>query len=219
MAIAVNTRDGSLTSSSGSTSVSETFVAGSGPNRLLGFFTLAQSGNPSTLTWNTSESGTNDKTEYDPAGSPGTTNYVSVGHRLQPSAGSKTAAATKSDNTGTYYIACADYTGVKQTGQPDATASGTAGAGSTSISYSITTVAADCWVLTSGWATGGTLTSGTNCTFFANDGSRGAGDSNGSVGAAGSKTVNFTSASGRLFGASASFSPGVNPTGNFLNFM
>lgn len=218
MAIARNGNDTVFTSNSGSTSISETYVSGSGSNRLIFIATAAQFGNPSTVTYN-SVGGTVDKTAYDPGGSAGTTNFVSVGSLVAPATGSNTAAATRSaSSSDSYYLACADYTGVKQSGQPDATASGTASS-STSLSYNITTVAANCWVMTVGWGTAGSLASGTRCTFFVNDGSRGVADTNASVGAAGTYSINFTAGSGRLFGASASYSPSVSANGNFFMFM
>lgn len=207
MAIARNAADSAWTNTDSSATTSETYTAGSGSNRLLVIANASQSGTQSAVDFN-SVAGTLDAVKYDPGGAEGSTNFTYVSHLVAPDSGAHTASATKSNAIGFYYIGCADYTGCKQTGQPDATATGS-GSGITDLSYTITTVADDCWVATTAYGTAGGVASGTNCTFLINNGSVGFADSNAAVGAAGAKTVQFTGTSGRLFAASISFAPSV----------
>lgn len=117
------------------------------------------------------------------------------------------------------------YTGVKQSGQPDATITNWPTT-TTSWSQSLTTVANNCWIIMSGmWRNWSTVTAGANTfirssievllawLFLA--------DTNSAQTPAGSKTLNVTSSSQEFTGIMASFSPSATSTTNssFLAFM
>lgn len=118
------------------------------------------------------------------------------------------AVLTKSDATGVLTISVANYTGADQSGQPDATGSANS-ASASGLSYTVTTVQDSCWIMTGVHLTAGGAVTGTSNYATLETPTNGAcfGDSNGSVGVAGSKTVSFTGGSGRWWAASASYSP------------
>lgn len=137
-------------------------------------------------------------------------NTVGVFSIVAPNVTTANATCTKTGSSDLFGISAANYTGAKQTGLPDATGSANTASGS-GLSYTVTTVAADCWIMTAiGNTVGGAITGTSNYTTREVPvNGYGYGDSNGSVGAAGSKTVSFTGSSGRWWAASASYAPAV----------
>lgn len=140
--------------------------------------------------------------------------------------GTTTASQTVTASASTSHILALDvtsYTGVKQTGQPDASGTNTAATGST-YSQSLTTIADNCWIV---WATfngnttGGAVSAGANTAVRQNDGNGGAiSDTNSAQTPAGSKTMNLTK-TGNDFWCSvmASFAPNVAATVNSGMFL
>lgn len=164
-----------------------------------------QSGLP-VVSWTyNGDSLTTDKEEEDPSAAA---NNIRVGSLVNPDAGTHDLTFTKSNATGFISLCVAEYSGAKQTGQPDATASDSS-ASASGLSYTITTVSDDCWVMTVASNTTGVLNSGTNYTIIEQPSTSNAafGDSNASVGAAGGKTVSMSGNSGRWYAASASYAP------------
>ncbi len=106
--------------------------------------------------------------------------------------------------TGSGYIIAqsASYTGVKQSGFPDANViNAYNGTGSTTISQAITSVADNCWAVMGGFynTNSGTVTAGANTVVRQStvnaSGLNGLGDSNGAITPAGSYTLNMTGTS------------------------
>ena len=102
--------------------------------------------------------------------------------------------------------ASVSYTGVKQSGLPDAFV-GQNYTAQTVYSTNITTIADDCWLTGLGY--GGTVSAGTNATLrqTMSFGSEALFDSNSSVGTAGSKTINVNTTSSSGTTLFASFAP------------
>lgn len=142
--------------------------------------------------------------------------YIYLYYLLNPATGTNTVAATSSgvgiDGAST------SYTGVKQSGQPDATGTNVSTA-TTSLTTSLTTIADNCWLV--GFAyTGSTQTAGTNTTLR---GSPVAGilcmiDSNSAQTPAGSKSMNVTQASNFAGMVMASISPFTTQTSGAMAF-
>lgn len=143
---------------------------------------------------------------------------------IAPASGSNNVVVTAS-GTCSIIAKSVSYTGVKQSGQPDATVTNWPTT-TTSWSQSVTTVADNCWIVMSWmWKNGSTVTAGANTfirssievllawLFLA--------DTNALQTPAWSKTLNVTSASQEFTGIMASFSPSVTSTTNssFLAFM
>lgn len=102
----------------------------------------------------------------------------------------------------------ASYTGVNQSGQPDATNKGTASS-TTSITRSLTTIADNCWTFMAGKASGGNVTAGSGSTMRSTENNDlGIFDSNGAITPAGSTSMTMNSSITTVFSAvMASFSP------------
>lgn len=185
-------------------SVSHTVAAGD--NRLLVGGASRQSGTPwVSFTFN-GDSGTLDKQEVDTAS---TNNSVVICSLVAPDVATADATITKSDSVGWLGMGVANYTGAKQTSQPDATSSANTASG-TGLSYTHTTVADDCWIMTIACATASFPAGSTNVTSRQTFDTRTLfGDSDGSVGTAGGKTVAVTFSSGRGWAASVSYAPSV----------
>jgi hypothetical protein len=109
----------------------------------------------------------------------------------------------------------ADYSGAKQTGQPDAQTTGnTAGAGTT-LTTTLTTVADNSWTIICG-NDSGPWTMGTGSNQRTVDGTFGIwslADSNGVVHPAGSHSMTLTGSSPSVGSMMASFAPAVTATG------
>jgi hypothetical protein len=213
MAIARVTSASNTTTGSATITTSYTIAAGS--NRLLIGGGELQTGAPFTAFSYNGSAGTIDISKTDTGGS----NTACVASKVGPDVGTFNSVLTKTGSADGLYIGLMDYTGVKQTAQPDATASANTASG-TSLSYSITTVADNCWIMTCAGGTQASLDGSTNFTVQQTPapGIK-VGDSNASVGAAGSKTVAMNMSSGRIWSASASYAPAITANGNMLMFM
>lgn len=194
------------------------YTVAAGDNRLLVGSIYKQDGTPSSFVYN-SVGLTQDTSKADP-GSASNVNYLYS--LVAPDTGTHDATFTKSTSVGLIVMCLANYTGAKQTSQPDAigSASSTSASG---LSYTVTTVADDCWIMTVVNNTaGGTITDGTNFVQREVPSTTNGvfGDSNASVGAAGSKTVAMTGSTARWWACSASYAPAVAATanGNFFAF-
>lgn len=150
-------------------------------------------------------------------GDTGSLRVTSFWWLLNPATGSN-AVITSSSPAGFIDGVSASYTGVKQSGQPDA--SNTGAFGSPSPALSITVVAANSWIISSGWGRT-TGASGTSTTGRLNASGNGIYDSNGGL-SAGSHSITATWSGGVNEGnmVGASFAPVLNTAnGNLLTFM
>lgn len=112
----------------------------------------------------------------------------------------------------------ASYTGVKQTGQPDAHT--TATAGSSPVSKAITTVADNCWVVGFASMDNNTPTANTGITFRKTAFHLGIGDSNAAVTPAGSYTMAANGgSSGSLVLMLISLAPDVPASSGFFTIL
>ncbi len=188
-----------LTDNGGTTnSLTHAYTCGSGSNRLLvvGFLGDSIGGNDDitgvtyasiamTLAVKKTTGGTN-RLQY-------------IYYLLNPASGSNNVVISCTNNH--YLIAvAADYTGVKQSGQPDATNTNISGtAGATTLTTSVTTVADNSWaiLLESSYQGGPAATAGTGATFRiagAAFGEPSIFDSNGAVHPAGSYSMTTNAA-------------------------
>lgn len=142
-----------------------------------------------------------------------TTRNVYIYYLLNPASGSHSVAISSTANH--YLLAgAADYTGVLQSGQPDATATNDSVSNATTLTTSITTVADNAWPILaeSGYQNNTAPTAGsgsTRRTFDATFGTWGIFDSNSAVHPAGaySMTTGRNVADSPIMHAIASFSP------------
>ena len=142
---------------------------------------------------------------------------TSLWYLINPATGANNVVISTSSATGTTGSS-ASYTGVSQTGQPDASTT-VASSTTTSYSSSVTSVADNCWTIaTSRTGNGFALTAGANTTVrnqpeLVQFGGGGLWDSGAVITPAGSSTLNVTCTS-QFFGGAimASFKP--VPTGN-----
>lgn len=136
--------------------------------------------------------------------------WQSLWYLLNPATGSNTLAASFSNSDGSI-IGGASYTGVKQSGMPDASNTNT---GTLPLTTSVTTVADNCWTILTVRPVG-TCSAGTGSTQRENQGAGGYAifDSNGVIHPAGSTSmgVNGSVASAIVM---ASFAPAVAATVN-----
>ena len=137
---------------------------------------------------------------------------VRLYYLINPATGNNNFVFT-AGSSGAIWYATASYTGVKQSGVPDATNQTTSLPG-TSTSLSVTTVADNCWTVAAILANNGSLSAGTGSSNVeANiDGSSRVGffDSGSAITPAGSYSMGFNYASGSAGGiVMASFAPAV----------
>lgn len=118
---------------------------------------------------------------------------------LSPDTGVGSNVVFSISSSGYIVAECASYTGVSQTGFPDnSVINAYNGAGSATISQSITPVADNCWAIMGGFynANSGTVTAGANTTVRQSQvnasGLNGFGDSNSAITPAASYTLNMT---------------------------
>lgn len=147
----------------------------------------------------------------------GTLRYDYIYYLLNPASGANNVVINCTNNHFLLAVA-ADYTGVKQSGQPDATTTQTSGSAVTSLTTSITTVADNCWavLLEQQDKTGATPTAGagaTRRTFGASFNQPALFDSGGAITPAGSysMTTNYGIAD-LITHVIASFSPAGGAT-------
>lgn len=120
--------------------------------------------------------------------------YLSIWHKLSPATGSNTLAVTSHGSATGSRVSSVSYSGVLQSGFPDAVAStassATVGAGN--ITITLTTVAANCWAIETSVDDLIGPDTGVVCTTFrtAVNGNGAANDSNGTV-ATGANSVGY----------------------------
>jgi hypothetical protein len=143
--------------------------------------------------------------------------YFYLYYLLNPDSGANNVVITLPASGGHFLLAgSATYTGVAQSGQPDASSSTHSGTDADgSLTHSVTTVADNCWVILSAHGydgSNGAPTAGsgsTRRTFEASFGTWGLFDTNGVVTPAGSKSMTWTypATGGDMSSIMASFSP------------
>lgn len=182
------------------------FPIAAGDDRLLIGSIYKQSGSFTSFTYDTTQNFTQDNTKADPSNANNVNFIFSL---VAPNTGTNDATYTKGDATGLIVMCLANYTGAKQTSQPDSIGSASS-ASASGLSYTVTTVADDCWIMTVvNNLAGGTITDGSNFVQLEVPSSTNGvfGDSNASVGAAGGKTVAMTGGSARWWACSAAYAP------------
>lgn len=140
---------------------------------------------------------------------------------INPSTGANNVVVSSSSSTRWAQLA-ASYTGVKQSGQPDAYTTKSETSGVTSISNTITTIADNCWSVVGGGDTSGTvLDASTNITSRTTTSNIARlGDSNGAITPAGNLTQTFTSGiSQRLSMMQVSISPAISASSTGPSFL
>lgn len=131
---------------------------------------------------------------------------VAAYYLLAPAAGANNVVVTLSGAT-FMFSSCASYTGAKQSGQPDGSASGKAN--STSHAISVTTTADNCWGVAAYRAEGNGITAAGAGTTLRNNSGIQLYDSNGPKTPAGSLTLTATSLNQDVDRAMVTFSPAL----------
>lgn len=146
------------------------------------------------------------------------TQYVRLYYLIAPTTGTNNLVVSGTDPS--CNIVATSYTGVKQTGQPDATVGNTALA-STTVSATLTTVANNCWAIAMvrSSAAGETNNSSAAATNRSNTNGHNYWDSNGALTPAGDKTLSYSSSASNWGLAGISVSPVVVTNSSFFNFM
>ncbi len=148
--------------------------------------------------------------------STGAGNYTYLWALAAPATGANNLVATYSSSSA-YNAGCAaSYTGVKQTAQPEASAS--ANSGGTTDPVSVTTITANAWIVAGGSNDAGVLSSVTNGTLRANTTAGAFMADDGPIAAPGSVTLTPTTGSASQGGVVAAvFAPvPVTSTGRML---
>lgn len=79
---------------------------------------------------------------------PNSARGVDLWYLINPATGSNTLAVNLGGAVSNWFsVSVASYTGVKQTGQPDASGSSSANSGLTDVTQSVTTTANNCWLV------------------------------------------------------------------------
>jgi hypothetical protein len=130
---------------------------------------------------------------------------------VAPDTGANNIIASFSASQDEIYCRSASYTGVSQTGIPDATGQSNVDP-ATSLSCATTTVSDNCWIVGGFYGENGNVSASTNTTMRNTASSRPIGDTNSSQTPAGSHSVACTSSSSLLAIITASFSPVVTTT-------
>ncbi len=144
-----------------------------------------------------------------PAGATG--RWVSLWYLIAPDSGTNNVVITSGSADFTGGIAIS-YTGALQSGVPDAKVTNSA-TNTTSLDFTLTTVTDNCWGVLVVNSQGNRPVAGTNATLRGNNINPDAFDTNGSLGTAGSKTMNVTdTVANFVAGVMASFSPAVGST-------
>jgi len=126
---------------------------------------------------------------------------------IAPATGSNSCIATASTSIA-FLVESASYTGARQSGQPDSKATNT-GSSVTTLTFTTTTVADNCWMILAVGASNGGLTASTG-SFLRRIGTNTGSaifDSNSALTPAGSKSMIVNCTSGAINGIIASFSP------------
>jgi hypothetical protein len=120
--------------------------------------------------------------------------YLYIYGLANPSSGTNNLVASRSGSSSKIYAGGVSYTGVKQTGQPDATATTTTNGTQSSCTPTLTTIADNCWLFTVGHQDNlQTISASTGATLRGNsNGGYGIFDSNGAKTPAGSYSMTVT---------------------------
>jgi len=153
------------------------------------------------------------------SGTSGITNRLY--YLLNPTTGSSIAVVATQSASDNFAVATISYSGVNQTGQPDATSSG-GPTTTTAYSQSVTSVADNCFAVLWGDGNGGAaLTAGANTTIINQPEVAFTGAfliaSTAALGSAGIFTLAVTSASQTFAGCMASFAPVASATDKFFS--
>jgi hypothetical protein len=131
-----------------------------------------------------------------------------------PSSGAHNLSMTLSGTAAAFYIAGSAYSGMGQTGQPDASHTRSSVTCSTSYSDSVTTIADNAWTILYMWNGSGGVSAASNATLRTqtSGGQQSIFDSNGPVTPAGSYTMGLNTTSGGFcLDIMMSFSPVATP--------
>jgi hypothetical protein len=193
--------DGSGTSGSGS------FTVGSGTNRILFCgLTLANSGDTLTsVTYNSVA-----MTQIGKKKDPSSNLWRYLYYLINPSSGSNTLAASSSTSTTSFNAVCSSYSGARQTGQPDSSATADASS-ATSVTGNTTSVADNSWAIMYGGNFNSALSAGTGSTLRVDSGG-GYGaivDSNGAITPAGATSLQITGSSSNWSAIIATLTPPI----------
>lgn len=198
------------TVNSGSTTVSQTGPTVSGSNT-IGVAVLSWQSNESLSSSSVTWGGVN-MTLVNQYSQEGGNRRGGLWYILNPGSGS-TVQATRSSGINGFAIATIYYTGAKQSGQPDSSATPSSGA-STAFSPATTVVASGCWLVSTVRNPSGGIAASTGstarCNFIATSGP-GFGDSNGTVGT-GSQSMTWTGTSDVWNGVIFSIAPAADAT-------
>lgn len=212
MAIAYDNSTASAYSGASSTTVTWSHTC-SGTDRVLVVGVYTTNDNLSTVTYNGVSCTFIGKIA-------GTTDYIHLYYLINPASGANNVVATATSALLGYGQATS-ITGAKQSGQPDASATG-ANASTTNFTTSVTTVADNSWLVGIVYG-GGTIVAGTGTTFRAQSVANVLGmmDSNGAKSPAGSYGLNATQSSSFMSMIVASFAPSVaaNTGSGFFGLM
>lgn len=203
-------------SNSGATSLTVASPSVSGSNLIGIVSTFHQTNeNISSITWNGASMSFIARTSQE-----GSTRRIETWYILNPSAGSTNIVVTRGTGSGTLEAHVLYYTGAKQSGQPDASAT-TNDSGTTTFVSSITTVAANCWSTLITRDLTGNFSASTGATIRSSSGNPSVFDSNGAL-SAGSNSMSVTSDGGATdhIGVIVSFAPVLEPNNDnfFLCF-
>lgn len=191
---------------------STALTIGSNTSGLLIVGVIVRDGdNLSGVTWNgvALTQGLKYNTTIDGAG--GTKRYLYIYYLYAPATGNKTLSISYGATYGRVEFGAIAYTGVSQTGFPDATATNVDTGTATSLSTTLTTVAANCWGFGFAYVSATPL-GGTNMTLIDDNsatGSSGSFDSNTTLATGGNTMQIQQSSGGPLAIALASFAPGA----------
>jgi hypothetical protein len=138
---------------------------------------------------------------------------------LGPSTGANNVVVSLS-SAENCYVAIGSYTGVKQTGFPDATNTGSATFSSAELTVAVTTVLDNCWLVGSWYSGGSGCTAGAG-TIVRRNGDCSLLDSNGATTPAGSDSLKGTYGAGSsdVGMIVASFAPAADATGHQKNML
>ena len=133
------------------------------------------------------------------------TEYVYLYYLIAPASGANNIVINRT-SSGLIGGNAASYTGVKQSGIPDAS---TTNSGASPLATSVTTILDNCWTVLAFTNASGIFSSLTGGTARQSTDGRGIADSNAVVTPAGSKTMTMDGSSSNVYTVMASFAPDV----------
>jgi len=141
---------------------------------------------------------------------PGPDRWAYLFGMLNPSSGANNVVISCSSSADFIEGNASSYSGVKQSGLPDASNTQTYSSPVTSASISVTSIANNCWTVAALRGGNGSATGGTGTTMRDNQNQIALGDSNGPITPAGSTSLNFNFGSHVAVLIMASFAPASN---------